>query len=392
MQKGIPLFTKVVVSWALASLLLFFYSFTQVSLSLTLTSVGIWQTIQKAFLNIGYFQRPASTVLYIGIITFLFILYIWLLIIVRRGLLSVRHLWKLIFMVSLVLVFSYPAFSNDIFNYMFTAKTILVYHKNPYAVIPLDFLGFDPWLSFLHWTHLPSAYTPVWIALTLPSYLLGFGYFLPIMWNMKILVALFYVGAIWLIKKIVTELDPTKAALSMAIFAFNPLVLVESLVSAHNDVTMMALALLAMYVFLKQKPLAAFFWLSLSIGLKFMTVFLLPVVLFKWNRVLALAAMALGLTVVLFQREILPWYLLWVLPFVALLPRNLSLIILSGGISLGLLLRYAPFLYYGHWDSPVPVIKLWVTGVPIVVALLLAVLMGNLPTARRFFRLKSRLK
>ena len=46
-----------------------------------------------------------------------------------------------------------------------------------YSVIPLDFTGFDPWIMFMRWTHLPSAYTPLWISLTIPLYLLSFGVF-----------------------------------------------------------------------------------------------------------------------------------------------------------------------------------------------------------------------
>jgi len=38
----------------------------------------------------------------------------------------------------------------------------------------------------------------------------------------------------------------------------------------------------------------------------------------------------------------------------------------SIGLSLGLLLRYAPFLYYGYWNAPVPTIKFWATVIPAV--------------------------
>jgi hypothetical protein len=56
------------------------------------------------------------------------------------------------------------------------------------------------------------------------------------------------------------------------------------------------------------------------------------------------------------------------MPFVAILPRQRVVWVISIGVSLGLLLRYAPFFYFGHWDPPVLTIKTWVTLVPIVVA------------------------
>ncbi len=79
---------------------------------------------------------------------------------------------------------------------------------------------------------------------------------------------------------------------------------------------------------------------------------------------LFLAAMSLGLIAVVSQREILPWYFVWIIPFVALVSKNRTIVVLSGAFSLGLLLRYGPYFYLGHWDDPVPMIKLWVTVIP----------------------------
>ena len=262
-----------------------------------------------------------------------------------------------------ILVLSYPAFSADMFNYMFTAKTIVVYHKNPYVVLPIQFSGVEPWIMFMRWIHLPSAYTPVWIALTLVPYLLGFGYFLLIMWNMKLLVAGFYFATIWGVGKILERVEGGNKVLGMAILGLNPLILIESLVSAHNDIAMMALAVFAMYMFILNKRFSSWIFLALSAAMKLITVFLVPVFFLGFRRRIALMAMGAGLIVVLVQpnREFLPWYFVWIIPFVALLPDKPILTVVASGFSLGLLLRYAPYLYLGHWDAPVPEVKWWVT-------------------------------
>lgn len=348
--------------YVLISTFLFLYSFTQVDLNLTLSQVSIWQAIQKAFQDVGYFQRPLSTGLYLAILGLLFILYFFILRSIRKGILSRRQLWKIILAVTAILVFSYPAFSYDMFNYMFTAKTILVYHKNPYEVIPLQFAGVEPWLSFMRWTHLPSAYTPLWILLTLPPFFLGFGYFLLIMWNLKLLLAAFYLAAGWLIGRILDREDKKYASLGIAIFALNPLIIIESLVSAHNDILMMTLVLAAMYF-------RSFLLFSLSVAIKLVTIFLIPVFFFGWERKLGLVVMIIGLIFVVLQREVLPWYLVWVMPFVALLPRATDVLILSAGASLGLLLRYAPYLYLGNWDPPAPMLKWWLTVLPVAISI-----------------------
>ncbi len=367
-------FYALFFSYFAVSIALLFYSYTQVDLSLTLTQVSVWQKIQQAFQHIGFYQRPLSTALYLAIVVALFVLYMVMLRASASNRMTKKQAWMILGLLVLILVPSYPAFSRDLFNYMFTAKTVLVYQRNPYAIAPIAFGGVDPWLSFLHWTHLPSAYTPLWIVLTLPAYLLGFRYFLVTLWNMKILVALFYLLCTWMIGKIMEGEDPEKAVYSMILFGLNPLVIIESLVSAHNDIAMMAVALVAVYLFSGRK-FTAFFVLSISAALKLMTGMLLPVFLLGLRqrihlRVASLVAMSIGLTFVLLRREIQPWYFVWILPFVSLLPRRPWLMTIALASSLGLLLRYAPYLYYGHWNDPVPFLKRWGTIVPILAAAL----------------------
>lgn len=350
------------IFYALASLFLFFYSYTQVDLNLTLAQVSIWQTVQKFFQQIGYFRRSLSLTLYLSILGLWYLLYGAALHVISKKNFNERQLWLLIGLITLLLVFAYPAFSYDFFNYMFTAKTVLVYQKNPYQVVPLQFAGVDPYLTFMRWTHLPSAYTPLWILLTLPAYLLGFGYFLLIMWNIKILVSIFYLLTIWLIGKIlVIENKPQFKLMGMAIFALNPLVIIETLVSGHNDIAMMAVFMMAIYLYLKKRKTLSYLVWALSVGFKTMTIFVLPVLLAGWQRMFALTAMLVGLILVLFQREVLPWYWIWIVPLIALLPEIKPLTMLTAFISFGLLLRYAPFLYFGDWSNPAATIKIWVT-------------------------------
>jgi len=368
-------FQILLVGYIIASVFLFFYSYTQVDLSLTLSSSGFLQTIQKAFQYIGFYARPLSTTLYSLIVVFWFGLYAWSLRLAARGKLTIPDVWKIVGLVTLLLVFSYPAFSYDLFNYVFTAKTVLVYHKNPYEIIPLQFAGIDPLVSIMRWTHLPSAYTPLWIALTLPAYLLGFGKFLLIVWNLKILVAFFYLLAIKGVSKVLERVEPKHAVLGTAIFALNPLVIIESLVSAHNDIAMMAMAVWAIVLLLGKKHVTSWVLLSLSVAIKLMTVTLVPIFigvkhLVDWRR-WSLIVLGIGFLIVLSRREPLPWYWVWFMPFIAFYPSKRWLVSLAGWYSFALLLRYAPYLYYGNWNAPVPILKWWVTLVPVGISLLL---------------------
>ena len=346
--------------YASAVVLLLLFSYTQVDLSLTLSRLSIYQTIEKSFQHIGYYQRPLATAMFLGLVALFFGMYEWALLAVRRGSLTIHGIRKIIIGMAVVLIFSYPAFSYDIFNYMFDAKTVVIYHKLPYSVTPLQFTGVEPWLSFMHWTHIPSNYMPLWIALSVPAYLTGFGYFLGILWSFKALMAAAYLVCAWFIWKILSRLEPRHATLGVAIFALNPLVIFETLVSGHNDMVMMAFAIAAFYAYLTKHRLASFVLLSFSAGTKIMTGVLVPLFVIGWQRKWSLVATAVGfiLFIAVTGREVLPWYLLWFLPWIALLPRVNWIRVTGTILSAGLLLSYAPFLYNGDYQPSTQTAKL----------------------------------
>lgn len=350
---------------AIAALLL--YSYTQVDLGLTLSGNGAVSTVQKLFQSVGYFNRPLSTALYCAILALLFVLYGIILYRARKGYETVRSAGVVVAATAVILVISYPAFSYDLFNYLFTAKTVLVYHQDPYRIVPLAFNGIDPYLAFMHWTHLPSAYSPVWIAMTLPVYLLSGGILLVSIWELKALMAVAYLAASWGVWKSTARHPNNERVFALLAFALNPLVVIESLVSSHNDIVMMAFAAVAV-AYAGRGKLMSWVHLALSAATKTMTVFLIPAYFLGWNRWLMVGGMLLSFVLVQFQREVLPWYWLWVMPFIAMMPDKPWMTVAAGGVSLGLLLRYAPFLYYGNWDAPVPAIKPWVTLVPVILA------------------------
>lgn len=353
------------IAYFILSLSLFGFSFTQIDLSLTLSRASIWQFVQQGFQHIGFYQRPLATAWYLVTLAGFFGLYVGAIAAANRGVLTVKSVWRLIFIIAVTTVLSYPAFSYDMFNYMFTAKTVLIYQKNPYLVKPLDFTGVEPWLSFMRWTHLPSAYTPLWILSTLAPYLLGFGYLLLILWNMKLWIMLWYLGGAWAISRILAVVDPGKRPLGLVIYALNPLIIIESLGSAHNDIAMMTLALLAYYFYLKKQNWLSYVALSLSIAMKMMTFFLLPVWFLGWNRRAAVTFLFLGVALTMLQRELLPWYWVWIVPFVALIPREREVLAVSVAVSFGLTLGYAPYFYFGHYDQPATAYKLLAVWVPI---------------------------
>jgi Gpi18-like mannosyltransferase len=355
---------KFLPAWIAAAVILFLYSYTQVSLSLALTRLPFLYSIERAFQYIGYFNRPLSALLYICLILALTILYILTLTQIQKGRLQLNTVKKIIIGVSVILLFAYSAFSFDIFNYIFDAKIITFYHQNPYLHKALDFPG-DPMLSFMQWTHRTYPYGPFWLVLTVPVSFLGMHFFLPTYFLFKALAVAAYLICVFCIYTIVKQKDEKSAILAAAVFALNPLIIIESLVSAHNDIVMMALLLIAILFLTKNRRVVSLLFFALSILTKFATIFLLPIFLLLlknkiiWGKVVLVGVVGMLLSVVAASYKsgnFQPWYLVDVLAISALAPRKWYLTVPLVIFSVGSLLMYLPFLYLGNWDAPVPLI------------------------------------
>ena len=128
--------------------------------------------------------------------------------------------------------------------------------------------------------------------------------------------------------------------------------------SGHNDIVLVAFVLVAVYLY-KRDAYGSWFFLGLSIAAKLMTLVLVPIFWLKKNTTWMLIAMVLGLGVVLLRSEFLPWYWVWILPFIALTIERFKLTKAATIVSLGLLVSYAPFVYFGEYST---VEQLWKTS------------------------------
>lgn len=344
---------------------LFLYSFTQIDLSLTFSRITFLRNLVKSFQYIGYFNRPLSTYLFLGLISSLYVFYILFLKLVQGKKLNKQFIWTIIGFTAVILTFAYNAFSYDLFNYIFDAKIVTHYHQNPYDHKALDYPG-DPMLSFMRWTHRVYPYGPVWLVLTVPLSFIGLNLFLPTFFLFKLLMTLSYLGSLWYISKIFKKFAPEKELLGLVFFGLNPLVLVEGLVSAHVDMVMIFFSLWSFYVLLEKKYWLALVLLAISIGIKFVTAFLLPVYILviilqrrkkiNWELVFLCAVVLLAATVYFAssRTNFQPWYLLVPLSFAVFFADKYYVFLPSVIISFFALMTYVPYLYTGNWDKPIP--------------------------------------
>lgn len=330
------------------------------------------------FLYTGFFEkREIITFIYIFFISSLFCFYIFFIRKLNEKQLSLLDLKKLIIISICFLFLSYPAMlSYDIFNYIITAKTTFFYHENPYIIMPIEFSG-DPLLFFTRAANKTALYGPSWISLTAIPYLSGFNNFLLILFNLKLFILLFYVGTLLTIWKI------SKNLFSVAIFALNPLVIIETMISSHNDIVLAFLSLFSFFLLTRKKILSAVLVFILSILIKYATVFLIPVFLYvvwktfkkeniNWQKVFFYSAILMFVIFFLsaFREEIYPWYAIWFFMFVTFLSKKKYLLYLSLSLTFGLLLRYIPFMLWGTYFGQTPYVKTILTFFPTTITFL----------------------
>jgi hypothetical protein len=361
---------------------LFFYSFTQVDLSLTLSKASLLQSLQKQFQYIGFFDRPLSTFIFVVILLGLFACYFLALYLVRKGILKLKHTKLLIFISFIGLVFSYNAFSYDLFNYIFDAKILSFYHQNPYFHKPLDYM-LDPMLNFMRWTHRFYPYGPTWLVLTVPLTFIGMNIFIPTFFMFKLLMGLSLLGSSFLIYKISEKLFPSYKLFNLCFFALNPLVIVETLVSAHNDIPMIFLFLLSFYLFMENKKFKSMILFILSIGVKYSTLSFAPVFVYAWYlrskkkqinwEKLLLFGLTLSLSTIAYaslRTTFQPWYLLVPLSIATFISRNKYIFISSILASVFAVSIYIPYVFMTDYAPEFPAVIQKIEAVGLVVSLI----------------------
>src|SRR5690606_35288491 len=110
--------------------------------------------------SIGYFNRPLSTLFFLFVTSLLHLCYFGLIYQAKRHILIFSNIIKLVLITALLLLFAYPAFSYDLFNYIFNPRLLIHHHVNLYEFTALDFPD-DLLTRFMHRTHRTYPYGPL---------------------------------------------------------------------------------------------------------------------------------------------------------------------------------------------------------------------------------------
>lgn len=337
--------------------------------------------LKDIYSGFAFDNRSIVTILYILFVSVFFIFYGFFVCLGAKKKLQFNDVIILLGITVGILFISYPAMlSYDIFNYLTTSKVLFFYHENPYIVMPIEFIG-EPFLSFTHAANKIALYGPFWVLITGIPYFLGVGNFIITLFVFKLFVITFYLATIFLVWKI------SKNIISVILFAFNPLIIIETLISGHNDIVMIFFVLLSFFLLMTKKMGWAVFFFVLSILIKYTTLILIPVFLFaiwkiikkqeiNWNTLFyfSFLLMLLGFFLSPIREEIYPWYALWFLSFSFLVPNKKLLLYISIAFSFSLLFRYTPYMLTGTYSGQTPVMKEIITFTfPVLVGIYYAV-------------------
>jgi hypothetical protein len=190
--------------------------------------------------------------------------------------------------------------SPDLFSYISYARIGVIYHLNPLTTLPTA-ISTDPVYVHLYWNNQPSAYGPSWAAITSLlqwiTLLFGEQSLLPMVIALRIVGLISHLCSTLLIWSIAGQMQrlqgrvsQQKRILATLAFAWNPLLLFEACVNAHNDAVLLLFILLATWFLLPGKHrtngyIAAMLMLALATCLKLNAVLLLPFFLiFIWKQ------------------------------------------------------------------------------------------------------------
>lgn len=173
----------------------------------------------------------------------------------RMGFKSLAGIWLgLNFFLFLI----WPITSSDLFSYIYQGRVASAHQANPYLV-SYDHFSDDAFFKLINnkWSDRSSPYNPLFMFIAIGITFVAGDHFLLTVGIFKLLMVFANIGCGWLIYKIAKDKTIFFA------YAFNPLVLFEFAINAHNDVLLIFFALAGLALWISKRPnLAWFSWLA----------------------------------------------------------------------------------------------------------------------------------
>ena len=157
--------------------------------------------------------------------------------------------------------------SDDLYLYNLYGRTITVYGANPIYYPPSSFQS-DAHLQWVYWKDLPSSYGPVWLMVCAALSRIGADsvtLMVIVYRGAAAILHLLTVGVLW---STLQSIRPRTATTRTLFYAWNPLVLLEVVGNAHNDVLVALFAVLLVTAAMRRAWLASAFFGECAVMVK----------------------------------------------------------------------------------------------------------------------------
>ncbi len=193
----------------------------------------------------------------------------------RLDLTSVTPLLAITALLATPLLATAGLVSDDVYLYGLYGRTIDAYGANPILSAPALF-PYDEHLKWVHWRELPASYGPVWLTLSgVLSGIAGDSITAVVMTYRTAALALHLLTAagVWFVLR---RARPETAMAGTIFYAWNPLVLMEVVANAHNDVLVACFAVLMVAAAAHRAWSSAAFFAACAVMVKPFAALLVP--------------------------------------------------------------------------------------------------------------------
>lgn len=178
-------------------------------------------------------------------------------------------IWAIIFQV--IVFFSYPILSTDIFSYIFSDRVFSEYGQNIWKVVPLTYAS-DQFEQLADWKDQTKVYGALNQILYLPGAYMGQDDLMTTVVLYKLVPLLASFATMWVILKLTEADGPKRQAIVTRFLFWNPLYVLEIAGAAHNDILMILFLLLTWWAWEKKKWFMTGIFLALSVQIKLISV------------------------------------------------------------------------------------------------------------------------
>lgn len=209
-----------------------------------------WEWLEPTLLQVANLLKVNHTSIGLLALSLFLLTWSYLTLVAQAGK-SKSLSWKTLMLVWALVFVSFPSLSTDVFDYTNTNRVVFLHQADPWVYPAITFSS-DPDIYFGSWIDRASVYPPANMLANSLVYAL-FGYnVIPSVVGFKLLASLMYLLVIWALYRFVKlRWD------QVVLFAFNPLILIEFVGNAHNDLYMGVLLLFSVIFVARSSILSA---------------------------------------------------------------------------------------------------------------------------------------